>query len=230
MTDHTTTSSASDRSQPVGWFTRARAGLARVGVHAGDDEELRQEKSLLVLLAILIEPYRMERLTSFINPAADAGGAGFQGIQASIALGSGGLFGVGLGESVQKAFYLPEAHTDMIAAVIGEELGLVGMTVLVGLFGMFGYAGFRTAQRARAGGVKKHLNARGFAILGALDTVAAKHEATPAQVALAWLLAQPAIGAPIASATTTAQLAEILKCAEVKLSADDVAALSKASA
>jgi cell division protein FtsW len=56
---------------------------------------------------------------------------------------------VGLGESVQKAFYLPEAHTDMIAAVIGEELGLVGITVLVGLFAMFGYAGFRTAQRAR---------------------------------------------------------------------------------
>ncbi len=75
-------------------------------------------------------------------------GAGFQGIQASIALGSGGMFGVGLGESVQKAFYLPEAHTDMIAAVIGEELGLVGITVLVGLFGLFGYAGFRTAQRA----------------------------------------------------------------------------------
>ncbi|HWV80347.1 MAG TPA: aldo/keto reductase [Hyphomicrobiaceae bacterium] len=86
------------------------------------------------------------------------------------------------------------------------------------------------AQRARAGGVKKHLNARGFAILGALDTVAAKHGATPAQVALAWLLAQPAIAAPIASATTTAQLADILKCAELKLSADDVAALSKASA
>ena len=102
-----------------------------------------------VMLAILIEPYRMERLTGFIDPAADAGGAGFQGIQASIALGSGGVFGVGLGESVQKAFYLPEAHTDMIAAVIGEELGLVGIVVLVGLFGMFGYAGFRTAQQAR---------------------------------------------------------------------------------
>ena len=57
--------------------------------------------------------------------------------------------GVGLGESVQKAFYLPEAHTDMIAAVIGEELGLVGMFVLVGLFGMFGYAGLRAAHRAR---------------------------------------------------------------------------------
>ncbi len=85
-------------------------------------------------------------------------------------------------------------------------------------------------QRARAGGVKKHLTARGFAILGALDAVAAKHGATPAQVALAWLLAQPAIAAPIASATTTAQLAEILKCTELKLGADELAALSKASA
>ena len=103
----------------------------------------------LVLLMILIEPYRMERLTGFLNPAADAEGAGFQGTQASIALGSGGFFGVGLGESVQKAFYLPEAHTDMIAAVIGEELGLLGISLLVGLFALFGWAGFRTAQRAK---------------------------------------------------------------------------------
>jgi cell division protein FtsW len=105
--------------------------------------------ALVALLAIAIEPYRQARLTGFLHPGADASGAGFQGIQASIALGSGGIFGVGLGESVQKAFYLPEAHTDMIAAVIGEELGLVGITGLVGLFMMFGYAGFRTAQRAR---------------------------------------------------------------------------------
>ncbi len=66
----------------------------------------------------------MERLTGFLDPGADPSGAGFQAIQAKIALGSGGIFGVGLGESLQKAFYLPEAHTDMIAAVIGEELGL----------------------------------------------------------------------------------------------------------
>jgi cell division protein FtsW len=105
--------------------------------------------AVLALVAIALEPYRMERLTGFLDPAADANGAGFQGIQASIALGSGGIFGVGLGESVQKAFYLPEAHTDMIAAVIGEELGLVGIALLVSLFTLFGYAGFRTAQRAR---------------------------------------------------------------------------------
>ncbi len=77
----------------------------------------------MALIAIAMEPYRQERLVGFLNPGADAAGSGFQGIQASIAMGSGGVFGVGLGESVQKAFYLPEAHTDMIAAVIGEELG-----------------------------------------------------------------------------------------------------------
>ena len=103
----------------------------------------------MVVLAILIEPYRMARLTGFLDPAADPSGAGFQAIQAKIALGSGGVFGVGLGESLQKAFYLPEAHTDMIAAVIGEELGLVGISGLAVLFGLFGYAGLRTAQRAR---------------------------------------------------------------------------------
>jgi cell division protein FtsW len=101
------------------------------------------------LMAIMVEPYRMERLTGFLNPADDPGGAGFQGIQASIAMGSGGIFGVGLGESVQKAFYLPEAHTDMIAAVIGEEVGLFGIAILIALFGLFGYAGFRTAQRCK---------------------------------------------------------------------------------
>jgi cell division protein FtsW len=104
---------------------------------------------VVLLLAILIEPYRMQRLTGFVHPSGDPGGAGFQAIQAKIALGSGGIFGVGLGQSLQKAFYLPEAHTDMIAAVVGEELGLAGISMLVGLFGLFGYAGLRTAQRAR---------------------------------------------------------------------------------
>ncbi|HWN73777.1 MAG TPA: FtsW/RodA/SpoVE family cell cycle protein, partial [Solirubrobacterales bacterium] len=103
----------------------------------------------LALLMAVIEPYRMARLTSFLNPSASAEGAGFQAAQAKIALGSGGLFGVGIGNGVQKAFYLPEAHTDMISAVIGEELGMVGIAGVVGLFGMFGYAGLKTAQKAR---------------------------------------------------------------------------------
>jgi cell division protein FtsW len=103
----------------------------------------------LALLMAVVEPYRMARLTSFLSPTADASGAGFQAAQAKIALGSGGLFGVGIGNGVQKAFYLPEAHTDMISAVIGEELGLVGIAGVVGLFGMFGYAGLKTAQKAK---------------------------------------------------------------------------------
>ncbi len=101
------------------------------------------------VLMTIIEPYRMARVTGFLNPGADATGAGFQAAQAKIALGSGGIFGVGIGNGVQKAFYLPEAHTDMISAVIGEELGLVGIVGVVGLFAMFGYAGLRVAQQAK---------------------------------------------------------------------------------
>jgi len=106
----------------------------------------------LVFLATILaiaEPYRRERLFSFIDPFADAGDSGFQAVQALTAIGHGGFFGVGLGESVQKIFYLPEAHTDMILAVIGEELGLFGILGLVGLYGMIGYAGLRVAKLAR---------------------------------------------------------------------------------
>ena len=103
----------------------------------------------VALLVTLVEPYRMARLTGFLNPGADTSGTGFQAAQAKIAIGSGGIFGVGIGNGVQKAYYLPEAHTDMIAAVIGEELGLVGILGIVGLFSLFGYAGLRVAQRAK---------------------------------------------------------------------------------
>jgi cell division protein FtsW len=103
----------------------------------------------LAVLFALVEPYRRERLTSFIDPFKDAGDTGFQAVQALTAIGSGGFFGVGLGESVQKIFYLPEAHTDMILAVIGEELGLIGILGVIGLYGMLGYAGLRAAKLAR---------------------------------------------------------------------------------
>jgi cell division protein FtsW len=103
----------------------------------------------LALAAIWIEPYRRARLLSFLDPWADPENAGFQTIQAMIALGSGGLFGVGLGESVQKIHYLPEATTDMIFAIVGEELGLVGAVAVVAAFAAFGYAGFNVALRAR---------------------------------------------------------------------------------
>jgi cell division protein FtsW len=103
---------------------------------------------VLALIFALIEPYRRQRLTSFVDPFSDAGGSGFQAVQALTAIGSGGFFGVGLGESVQKIFYLPEAHTDMILAVIGEELGLFGIFGVVALFSMVGYAGLRAAKMA----------------------------------------------------------------------------------
>jgi cell division protein FtsW len=127
----------------------AGAMLIAAGARISDMGKLVLAIGVVVLLAVLLEPYRMERLTGFINPGHDPSGAGFQAIQAKIALGSGGIFGVGLGESLQKAFYLPEAHTDMIAAVIGEELGLFGIGGLVCLYGLFGYAGMRIAQNAR---------------------------------------------------------------------------------
>jgi cell division protein FtsW len=101
----------------------------------------------LVLAAIWLEPYRRARIFSFLDPWHDPQGAGFQSVQAMIALGSGGIFGVGLGESVQKIYYLPEASTDMIFAIIGEELGLVGVLTVIGAFALFAYAGLNIALR-----------------------------------------------------------------------------------
>jgi cell division protein FtsW len=103
----------------------------------------------LVLAAAWFEPYRRERLLSFLNPWDDAQGTGYQIIQAMIGMGSGGWFGVGLGQSVLKANYLPEAHTDMIFAIIGEELGLVGTTAVIAAYTAFAYAGFRVALSCR---------------------------------------------------------------------------------
>jgi cell division protein FtsW len=97
------------------------------------------------LIAIWFEPYRRARIFSFLDPWQDPQGAGFQTVQALIGLGSGGVFGVGLGHGVQKINYLPEAHTDMIMAVIGEELGLLGVTAVVAAFAAFAYAGLRVA-------------------------------------------------------------------------------------
>ena len=104
---------------------------------------------VLALVVALIEPYRRERLTGFLDPFSDSGDTGFQAVQALVAIGSGGLFGVGLGESVQKVFYLPEAHTDMILAIIGEEVGVIGILGVIALYGLIGYAGLRTAKLAR---------------------------------------------------------------------------------
>jgi cell division protein FtsW len=123
--------------------------LIAAGVSPRDLGLIAAGVGALALLVAVVEPYRMARLTSFLHPSADPTGAGFQAAQAKIALGSGGFFGVGIGHGTAKAGFLPEAHTDMISAVIGEELGMLGLLGVVGLFGLFGYAGLRVAQRAR---------------------------------------------------------------------------------
>lgn len=105
--------------------------------------------TVLATIAMLAEPYRRERFFTFLDPWSDPNGAGFQSVQAQIALGSGGLRGVGLGDGVQKAFYLPEAHTDMILATVGEELGLIGVVAVLVAFGLFAIAGYRIALGAR---------------------------------------------------------------------------------
>lgn len=101
----------------------------------------------ITIIAIIAEPYRVERLLSFTDPWADQFGSGYQLIQSMIAFGSGGLTGSGLGQGVQKLFYLPEAFTDFIAAVMGEELGLIGTAGLIIIFGIIIMRGLQLAMR-----------------------------------------------------------------------------------
>jgi cell division protein FtsW len=103
----------------------------------------------LVMLFAILEPYRRDRLMTFLNPWAHASEEGFQSVQGLIAIGSGGIFGNGLGASIQKIYYVPEAHTDFILTIIGEELGLAGIVGLLSLYGIIGYAGLQTAKKAK---------------------------------------------------------------------------------
>jgi cell division protein FtsW len=102
-----------------------------------------------VLAVILRAGYRTQRLFAFVNPWRDPRGSGFHIIQSLLAIGSGGLLGLGLGHSRQKFFYLPERHTDFIFAIIGEELGLVGSMVVIILFAALAIWGFRIAARCQ---------------------------------------------------------------------------------
>ena len=104
----------------------------------------------LVFLAV-IEPYRFERIETICNPWADRYGAGYQLIQALLAFGRGGLFGMGLGNSVQKLFYLPEAHTDFVFAILAEELGLVGALSTVAVMTYLIWRGLLIGRRAELG-------------------------------------------------------------------------------
>ncbi len=102
----------------------------------------------VVYYAIAGVAYRRARILAFLDPWSDRYGSGFQIIQSLVSFHQGGVWGRGLGEGQQKLFYLPEAHTDFIAAVLGEELGLIGMVVLVSLFMVFALRGFSVASRA----------------------------------------------------------------------------------
>lgn len=104
--------------------------------------------SLLGIALIYTSPYRMDRLTSFMDPWEDPLDTGFQLIQALIAFGRGEWFGVGLGGSVQKLFYLPEGHTDFLFSVIGEELGFAGVSVIIGLFSVIIWRAFWIGKNA----------------------------------------------------------------------------------
>jgi cell division protein FtsW len=117
---------------------------------------LRYIASLLVfampvIFKLITEPYRLKRLTSFLDPWEDAQGSGFQLVQSFIALGSGGLTGVGLGSSKQKLSYLPESHTDFIFSIIGEEFGFIGVLVVIALFLLLFIKGISIANRAKDG-------------------------------------------------------------------------------
>jgi cell division protein FtsW len=104
---------------------------------------------LLVLMYAMSAAYRRDRLMTFLDPWAHAGNEGFQSVQGQIAIGSGGMFGRGLGESLQKNLFLPEAHTDFILAIVGEEVGVVGVCGILFLYGLVAYAGLRVARNAR---------------------------------------------------------------------------------
>lgn len=121
-------------------ITIAGANLSHIGMLA--------VSALPVFYFIVYQvPYRWKRIVTFLDPWEDSLGAGFQLTQSQIALGSGGLLGVGLGRSMQKLFYLPAAHTDFILSIIGEELGLVGTMTVITLFFIFIWQGARIAKR-----------------------------------------------------------------------------------
>ncbi|MFV2092813.1 MAG: putative lipid II flippase FtsW [Hyphomicrobiales bacterium] len=107
----------------------------------------------LLALLVWIEPYRLQRVMSFMNPWSDPFDTGFQLVQALIAFGRGEWLGVGLGASIQKLYYLPHASNDFLLAVVGEELGLVGVTAVVALFAIVLWRGFAIARRAERMGL-----------------------------------------------------------------------------
>ena len=104
--------------------------------------------ALAAALAVVLSPWRRARIEAFLDPFAHRAGSGYQIVESMLAFGSGGLSGVGIGDSRQKLFFLPEAHTDFISAIIGEELGFVGMVIVTGAFAILIVRGMRIAWNA----------------------------------------------------------------------------------
>lgn len=122
-----------------------------------------------LILLVVMQPYRLKRVLTFLNPWNDPRGAGFQIIQSLIAVGSGGFWGVGIGQSKQKFFYLPMQHTDFIFSIIAEETGFVGCSLLLMLFLFFTYFGLRIA--ARMHDTFSSLAITGFVALISFETI-----------------------------------------------------------
>ena len=122
------------------------------GVHFGQFSILITAFVSTMTLLALASPNRMRRIASFMDPWGDPYGSGFQLVQSLIAIGSGGWSGLGLGSSVQKLLYLPEAHTDFLFAIFAEEMGLVGSIVLIVLYGLLVMRVLTVAERARVAG------------------------------------------------------------------------------
>lgn len=123
--------------------------------------------AVLVVALIIVEPYRWARWTAYLEPFANARGSGYQIVQSLLALGSGGIFGVGLGGSIQKTVYLPEAHNDFIMSVVGEETGFLGITVVMVLFALFFYRCYRVVLGQR--NLRDRLTAYGLTLVIALS-------------------------------------------------------------
>jgi len=150
---------------------------------------------------VIMRPYRLQRVLSFLNPWSDPRGSGFQIIQSLIAIGSGGLFGLGIANSKQKFFYLPMQHTDFIFSIIAEETGFMGSMILISLFILFLYNGLRLASR---------LHSR-FASLATFGFVALINlQATINICVAASLVPTKGIGLPFVSYGNTALVANLL--------------------
>lgn len=123
--------------------------------------------AIATVFLIIIEPYRWARFTAYLDPFANAQGSGYQLVQSLLALGSGGILGVGIGGSIQKTVYLPEAHNDFIMSIIGEETGFFGITVVMILFALFFYRCYRVALGQK--NLRDRLSAYGLTLVIALS-------------------------------------------------------------